>query len=129
MPFRINEKKYILVESELHFDYVILDVYFESEGKDVIVMLNEKLLEILSHPVDGAVSIMTNGVDGPHLVNTWNSYIEVTSEEKLLIPAYGFLRTEKNIGTDNAITLSIANRERDTEQKEQGLSSKAMPVS
>lgn len=95
----------------LHFDYVILGVSFESEGKDVIVMLNEKLLEILSHPVDGAVSIMTNGADGPHLVNTWNSYIEVTSEEKLLIPAYGFLRTEKNIGADNAITLSIASRE------------------
>jgi hypothetical protein len=111
VPFKINEKKYIWVRSELHFDYVILDVYFESDGKDVIVMLNEKLLEILSHPVDGAVSIMTNGVDGPHLVNTWNSYIEVTSEEKLLIPAYGFLRTEKNIGADNAITLSIASRE------------------
>ena len=48
-------------------------------------MLNEKLLSILAHPVDGAVSIVTNNDDGPHLVNTWNSYITVTSERKLLI--------------------------------------------
>ena len=74
-------------------------------------MLNEKLLEILSHPVDAAVSIMTNGDDGPHLVNTWNSYIELTPDDKLLIPAYGFLRTEKNITANNGVTLSVANRE------------------
>ncbi len=74
-------------------------------------MLNEKLLEILSHPVDGVVSIMTNGAEGPHLVNTWNSYIEVTTDDKLLIPAYGFVRTEKNLTTHNEVTLSIANRE------------------
>ncbi|MBP2655829.1 MAG: pyridoxamine 5-phosphate oxidase-related FMN-binding protein [Firmicutes bacterium] len=74
-------------------------------------MLNEKLIAILSHPVDGAVSIVTNGVDGPHLVNTWNSYIEVTPDDKLLIPAYGFLRTEKNITANTEVTLSIANRE------------------
>lgn len=75
-------------------------------------MLNEKLSEILSHPLDSAVSIMTNGEKAPHLVNTWNSYIEVTPDDKLLIPAYGFLRTEKNITEHcNEVTISIANRE------------------
>ena len=74
-------------------------------------MLNEKLLEILSHPADGAVSIMTNGAEGPHLVNTWNSYIEVTPDDRLLIPAYGFVRTERNLATHNEVTLSVANRE------------------
>jgi hypothetical protein len=75
-------------------------------------MLNEKLLAILSHPVDGAVSIMTDGANGPHLVNTWNSYIEVTPDDKLLIPAYGFLRTEKNITEhSNEVTISIASKE------------------
>lgn len=74
-------------------------------------MLNEKLLAILSHPVDGCVSIVTNGVDGPHLVNTWNSYIEVTPNDKLLIPAAGFVKTEKNLSTHNEVILSIANRE------------------
>lgn len=74
-------------------------------------MLDEKLLAILSHPVDGAVSIVTNGADGPHLVNTWNSYIEVTPEDKLLIPAYGFVKTERNLSNHNEATLSIACRE------------------
>ena len=74
-------------------------------------MLNEKLLAILSHPVDGAVSIVTNDADGPHLVNTWNSYIVVTADDKLLIPAAGFVKTERNLSTHNEAILSIANRE------------------
>jgi hypothetical protein len=74
-------------------------------------MLNEKLLDILSHPADGAVTIVTNGDDGPHLVNTWNSYIAITPDDKLLIPAYGFNKTEKNLSTHSHVTLSIACRE------------------
>ncbi|MDU2064678.1 MAG: FMN-binding protein [Sporomusaceae bacterium] len=74
-------------------------------------MLNEKLLEILSHPVDSAVSIVTSGDDGPHLVNTWNSYIEVTQNDKLLIPVAGFVKTEKNLAIHNETILSIACRE------------------
>jgi len=74
-------------------------------------MLDEKLLAILSHPVDGAVSIVTGGDDGPHLVNTWNSYIAVTPDNKLLIPAYGYNKTERNLSAHNEVTLSIASRE------------------
>lgn len=74
-------------------------------------MLDEKLLAILSHPVDGCVSIVTNGTDGPHLVNTWNSYIEVTPDDKLLIPAAGFIKTERNLSINNEAILSIANKE------------------
>ncbi|KJR44797.1 Pyridoxamine 5'-phosphate oxidase-related, FMN-binding [Desulfosporosinus sp. I2] len=74
-------------------------------------MLNEKLLDVLSHPSDGAVSIVTNGDDGPHLVNTWNSYIVVTPDDKLLIPAYGFNKTERNLSVHNDVILSIASRE------------------
>jgi hypothetical protein len=76
-------------------------------------MLNEKLLAILSHPADGAISIVTNGNDGSHLVNTWNSYITVTPDDKLLIPASGFNETEKNLSAHNDVTLSIASREID----------------
>ena len=74
-------------------------------------MLNEKLLDVLSHPTDGAISIVTNGDDGPHLVNTWNSYIVITPEDKLLIPAYGYNKTEKNLSIHNEVTLSIASKE------------------
>ena len=74
-------------------------------------MLNEKLLDILAHPVDGAITIVTNGEDGPHLVNTWNSYITVTPDDKLLIPASGFNKTEKNLSAHNHVILSIASKE------------------
>jgi len=74
-------------------------------------MLNEKLLDILSHPTDGAVTIATKGDDGLHLVNTWNSYILVTPNDKLLIPAYGYNKTEKNLSAHNEVTLSIASKE------------------
>lgn len=74
-------------------------------------MLNEKFLSILSHPVDSVVAIVTSGDDGPHVVNTWNSYITVTPDNKLLIPAYGYNKTEKNLSTRNEVILSIASKE------------------
>jgi len=78
-----------------------------------MIVLNEKLLAILSHPADGAISMVTNGEDGPHLVNTWNSYITVTPDDKLLIPAAGYNKTEKNLASHNELLLSIASREID----------------
>jgi len=74
-------------------------------------MLNEKLLDVLSHPSDGAVTIVTNGDEGPHVVNTWNSYIAVTPDDKLLIPASGFNKTERNLSVHNHVILSIASKE------------------
>ena len=74
-------------------------------------MLNQKLLDVLSHPADGAVTIVTNGDTGSHLVNTWNSYITVTPDDKLLIPAYGYNKTEKNLSVHNEVILSIASKE------------------
>ena len=74
-------------------------------------MLNEKLLDVLSHPTDGAVTMVTTGDDGSHVVNTWNSYIVVSPDDKLLIPASGYNKTEKNLSLHNEIILSIASRE------------------
>lgn len=74
-------------------------------------MLNEKLLEVLSHPVDSIVAIVTQGVDDPHVVNTWNSYVHVTPDGKLLIPVGGMNQTRKNVELDNRVKLTIGNRE------------------
>lgn len=74
-------------------------------------MINEKLMEIINSPGDGPVTIVSNGADGPHLANTWKSYLAITSDAKFLIPAYGLVNTEKNIENDNNVILSIANRE------------------
>jgi len=55
-------------------------------------MISEKLAEILKK--DGVVAIATFGEDGPHMVNTWNSYIGVSEDGRLLIPAGYMQRTE-----------------------------------
>lgn len=74
-------------------------------------MINEKLAEVLAHPADGVVAIVTQGVDEPHVVNTWNSYVQVTAEDKLLIPAGFMYQTEKNLAQNNKVKLTVGNRE------------------
>ena len=70
--------------------------------------LSEKFLEVLKH--EGVVSIMSWGVE-PHLVNTWNSYLVVTEDERILIPAYGFRTTEKNVDVNNKVKIALGSKE------------------
>jgi hypothetical protein len=53
---------------------------------------------------------MSWGVE-PHLVNTWNSYLVVTDDERILIPAYGFRKTQKNIDVNNKVKLSLRSKD------------------
>ena len=73
-----------------------------------MVKLSEKFLEVVKH--EGVVSIMSWGVE-PHLVNTWNSYLVVTEDERILIPAYGFRKTQKNVEANNKVKLSLGSKE------------------
>jgi predicted pyridoxine 5'-phosphate oxidase superfamily flavin-nucleotide-binding protein len=68
-------------------------------------MIPEKMLEVMKH--DGVVAIATLGQDGPHMVNTWNSYIRITSDGRLLIPAGYMQVTEANIATNNNVLLTL----------------------
>ena len=70
--------------------------------------LSEKFLEVLKH--EGVVSIMSWGIE-PHLVNTWNSYLVVTKDECILIPAYGFRKTQKNVEVNNKVKLSLGSKD------------------
>lgn len=74
-------------------------------------MIDEKLMEVLTTPPDAALAIVTQGVNEPHVVNSWNSYVQVTGEGKLLIPAGRMSETEKNIERDNKVKLTITNRD------------------
>ncbi|MFA7693506.1 MAG: pyridoxamine 5'-phosphate oxidase family protein [Candidatus Hydrogenedentales bacterium] len=71
-------------------------------------MLPEKYSQILSH--EGVVAIATMGADGPHLINTWNSYVQVR-DDKLLIPVGMMQQTEKNLAADDRILLTAGTRE------------------
>lgn len=70
--------------------------------------LSDKFHEVLLH--DGVVSIVSWGVE-PHVVNTWNSFLVVTEDERILIPAYGFRKTEKNVDVNNQVKLTLGTRE------------------
>lgn len=67
-------------------------------------MIPETLREVLKH--DGVVAIATAGEDGPHMVNTWNSYVIISDDERLLIPAGHMNKTEANLAFDDRVLLT-----------------------
>lgn len=72
-------------------------------------MIPEKMLDVLKH--EGVVALVTNGPDGAHVVNTWNSYIKVSKDEKLLIPAGYMNKTEANLQQNNNVQITLGTRE------------------
>lgn len=68
-------------------------------------MIPEKLLEILKQ--DGVVAISTLGKDGPHMVNTWHSYVSIASDNRLLIPAGLMHKTEANIACNPNVLITL----------------------
>ena len=68
-------------------------------------MLPEKLLEIMKQ--DGVAAIATLGNDGPHMVNTWNSYIKVSEDGRLFIPAGYMHKTEANIAHNPNVLITM----------------------
>jgi hypothetical protein len=70
--------------------------------------LTDKFFEVLKH--EGVVSIVSWGVE-THVVNTWNSYLVVTEDGRILIPAYGFRKTEKNVNVNNHVKITLGSKE------------------
>lgn len=68
-------------------------------------MIPDKLLDILKQ--DGVVAIATLGEDGPHLVNTWNSYIKIAADGRLFIPAGYMHKTEANIACNPNVLITL----------------------
>jgi hypothetical protein len=72
-------------------------------------MIPEKLIQVLKH--EGVVAIVTLGESGPHVVNTWNSYIQLTEDEHLLIPVGGMIQTEANVEKNHNVLITLGTRE------------------
>ncbi len=72
-------------------------------------MLTEKFYEVVKN--EGVVSIVSWGVDEPHVTNTWNSYLVVTADERILIPAAGLRSTEKDVTENNRVKVTLGSRE------------------
>lgn len=72
-------------------------------------MIPEKMMQVLQH--EGVVAIATQGDNEPHLVNTWNSYIQVVDGERLLFPVGGMKTTESNIEKNNKVKVTFGSRD------------------
>lgn len=68
-----------------------------------------KLREVLKN--EGVVSIVTQGEREPHVANSWNSYLTITSEGNLLIPVGGMNVTESNISRNANVLVTMGSRE------------------
>ena len=68
-------------------------------------MISEKLQEIMKK--DGVVAIATLGADGPHMVNTWNSYLRISPDGRLFIPAGYMHKTEANITHNPNLLITL----------------------
>lgn len=71
-------------------------------------MIPEKMLEVLKH--EGVVAIVTQG-SKVHVVNTWNSYIEISNDGNLLVPVGRMQTSEKNIDENDKILVTMGSRE------------------
>lgn len=72
-------------------------------------MIPDKLKEVLNY--ESVVAIVTQGVKGPHVVNTWNSYLQITADGRLLGPVGGMNATETNVKENKSILMTIGSRE------------------
>lgn len=68
------------------------------------------LLQVLDHTE--FIAIVTQGDDGPHVVGTWGEYVRKLNPtaETLAVPAGGYRELEKNLASDDRVTLLIASR-------------------
>jgi len=87
--------------------YTFASIFFVMREKK-IDMLTEKFFEVIRN--EGVVSIVSWGNAEPHLTCTWNSYLVVTDDERILIPAAGMKKTEANVEVNNRVQLALGTR-------------------
>ncbi|WP_345994023.1 FMN-binding protein [Sulfurimonas sp. HSL-1716] len=71
-------------------------------------MLSEKLKEVFEH--EGVVTIIAQGKDFPHAVNTWNSYVSLCNN-CLIVPVGGMNTMEKILENDNRVLVTAGAKE------------------
>lgn len=72
-------------------------------------MFNNSFKEVLTH--NGVVSLTTWAEGDAHVSNTWNSYLHICDDNKILIPAAWLNRTEKNINQNDKIIMTLGSPE------------------
>ncbi|WP_243288111.1 pyridoxamine 5'-phosphate oxidase family protein [Geothrix terrae] len=68
-------------------------------------MLDATVLAVLE--AEGSATFVTKGPEGPHLVATWQSYLEAVDATTLVFPAGGYRVTEANLARDPSFQMII----------------------
>lgn len=72
-------------------------------------MFSETFKEVLGK--EGVVAIVSCADGEAHVVNTWNSYLAMADENRLLIPAWKMRKTEEKVGKNAKVLLTVGSRE------------------
>ncbi len=72
-------------------------------------MFNDTFKEVVSK--EGVVSIVSCADGEAHVVNTWNSYLVLPDQKRILLPAWAMRKTEKNVDKNNNVLLTLGSRE------------------
>ncbi len=72
-------------------------------------MFNDKFKEVISK--EGVVSIVSCADGEAHVVNTWNSYLVLPDEERILLPAWAMRKTEKKVDKNKNVLLTMGSKE------------------
>ncbi len=73
------------------------------------MMITEKFHEVLEH--EGVVSIVSWTEDQANVTCTWNSYLVITEDDRILIPAAGMHSTEGDVKKNNKVKLTLGSKE------------------
>ncbi len=71
-------------------------------------MLDATVCAVLE--AEGPATFVTNGPDGPHLVATWQSYLEAIDDATLVFPAGGYRVTQANLEQNPWIQMVIGSK-------------------
>lgn len=72
-------------------------------------MFTEKFKEVISK--EGVVSIVSCADGEAHVVNTWNTYLVLADDQRLLIPAWAMRKTESKTLKNNNVLLTVGSKE------------------
>lgn len=72
-------------------------------------MLTETFFDVLGH--EGVVAIVSCADNEAHVVNTWNTYLHITEDERILLPAWAMRKTEQNVTKNNKVLLTVGSKE------------------
>ncbi|GLC30295.1 pyridoxamine 5'-phosphate oxidase family protein [Clostridium omnivorum] len=72
-------------------------------------MFTEKFYDVLKK--EGVVSIVSCSNNEAHVCNTWNSYLVIVDDNKILIPAAAMIKTEENVNANPKVKLTFGSKE------------------